>query len=296
MSESSIWSPGTAEGQPGPPGPSGTIALGTVATGAAGTDVIITNTGVPSAAVFNFIIPRGDTGVGAQGPVGPAGQSIQGPPGVPGIQGLKGDPGIPGATIIAGIGFPSNAVGNNGDYFLDQEQAYLYGPKSSGIWSGTFVDLRGGASGVHYGNRGITNNTAVIAKTAATDPTLVSNTDYTQITAIWDAIGSGINRGITQQANSLTITRAGAYEIQFWASVNSSANNNDLAFKFAVNGVISLVRRPRVRLDTSTSTYGLCANGLVQLDVGDVVTLWIACTEAANIKINDLLLTLKELR
>lgn len=48
---------------PGIVGPSGSVTLGTVATGAAGTNVIITNTGTPQAAVLNFTIPRGNTGV-----------------------------------------------------------------------------------------------------------------------------------------------------------------------------------------------------------------------------------------
>lgn len=295
MASTSIWDSGT-EGPPGPPGPAGTIQVGTVATGSAGTEVIIANVGTPTDAILNFRIPRGDTGFGAQGPVGPPGPSIQGPQGIPGPVGPTGNPGTPGATIIAGVGSPTSGTGVNGDYFLDQSQAYLYGPKASGVWSGTFVDLRGGASGVNYGNRSVSNSTALIAKTAATDPTLVSNTDYTQITAVWDAIGSGINRGVTQQANSLTIARAGAYEIQFWASLKAGVNNTDVAFKFAVNGVISLVRRPRVRLDISSNIYGVAANGLVNLAVGDVVTLWMACSTTTNITISDLLMTLTELR
>ena len=295
MADASIWDSGI-QGPPGPPGPSGTISIGTVSTGTPGSPVVVTNTGEPEAAVFNFVIPRGDTGIGALGPVGPPGPSIQGPPGVQGIPGIQGIPGVNGATIIPGVGAPSNATGVNGDYFLDQSQAYLYGPKSGGIWSGTFVDLRGGASGVHYGVRSVSNNLSLIAKTAATDPTLVSNTDYTQITAIWDAIPSGVNRGVTQQANSLTVTRDSAYEITLWASMKASANNSDIAFKFAVNGVIGLVRRPRLRLDVNTTIYGVAANGLVNLVAGDIVTLWMACTTNANITISDLLMTLTELR
>lgn len=54
-------------------GAAATIALGTVATGAAGSSVIITNSGTSGAAVFNFTIPRGNTG--ATGPTGPMGGS-----------------------------------------------------------------------------------------------------------------------------------------------------------------------------------------------------------------------------
>ena len=77
------------EGPQGPTGPAGvdgkdgtsaTIQIGTVTTGAAGTQATVTNTGTANAAVFNFIIPQGvagqngaDGAPGAQGPQGPAG-------------------------------------------------------------------------------------------------------------------------------------------------------------------------------------------------------------------------------
>ena len=47
---------------PGPQGSSGTATVGTVTTGAAGSAAAVTNSGTPSAAVFNFTIPRGDVG------------------------------------------------------------------------------------------------------------------------------------------------------------------------------------------------------------------------------------------
>jgi hypothetical protein len=296
MASSSIWSPGDMAGPPGPPGPSGTITLGTVSTGPAGSQVIITNTGDLSNAIFNFTIPRGDTGVGVQGPVGPPGPSVQGPDGPAGPTGATGAPGINGSTIIAGTGAPTNPTGVNGDYFLDQSQAYLYGPKASGVWSGTFVDLRGGASGVHYGTRTITNNASLIAKVAATDPTLVSNTDYTQVTAIFSALPDGVLRGITQQANSLTITRTAVYEVMLWASMSCNTANTNIAFKFAINGAISLTRRPITRLDVANQIGAVCANGLVQLTAGDVITLWVASTTNTNLTINDAVFSLKEQR
>lgn len=62
------------QGPPGPQGPQGdtgaaaTVTVGTVTTGEPGTDAIVTNSGTESAAVFNFTIPRGETGAaGAAG-------------------------------------------------------------------------------------------------------------------------------------------------------------------------------------------------------------------------------------
>lgn len=72
-----------ATGATGPQGPKGdtgatgtaaTINIGTTTTGNPGTSASVTNSGTTSAAVFNFTIPRGDTGAtgntGAQGPSG----------------------------------------------------------------------------------------------------------------------------------------------------------------------------------------------------------------------------------
>lgn len=60
-----------ADGQNGQDGAAATIAVGTVTTGAAGSSATVTNSGTSSAAVFDFSIPKGDTG--ATGPQGPAG-------------------------------------------------------------------------------------------------------------------------------------------------------------------------------------------------------------------------------
>ena len=55
-------------GPKGDPGAAATIAVGTTTTGSAGTNASVTNSGTTSAAVFNFTIPRGDTGAaGASG-------------------------------------------------------------------------------------------------------------------------------------------------------------------------------------------------------------------------------------
>ena len=58
-------------GNQGNAGSAATIGLGTISTGAAGSSVLISNSGTSSAAVFNFTIPRGDKG--DQGNAGPAG-------------------------------------------------------------------------------------------------------------------------------------------------------------------------------------------------------------------------------
>lgn len=58
----------------GPVGDAATIALGSYTTGEPETEVVVTNTGTPGAAIFNFVIPRGSTG--PQGPKGDTGKGL----------------------------------------------------------------------------------------------------------------------------------------------------------------------------------------------------------------------------
>ncbi len=111
------------QGTQGIQGPAATIEVGTVTTGAAGSNVTITNAGTSGAAVFDFAIPRGDTGAqgpqgiqgiqGIQGPQGDVGP--QGPTGATGPQGPKGDTGDTGPQGATGAQGPQGIQGIKGD-------------------------------------------------------------------------------------------------------------------------------------------------------------------------------------
>ena len=90
------------QGEKGDPGDTATITAGNAYSVPAGSNPSVINTGTSSDAVFDFYIPKGDTG--AQGP-----QGEQGIQGVPGPQGPKGEDGAPGATG------PAGATGPKGD-------------------------------------------------------------------------------------------------------------------------------------------------------------------------------------
>ena len=79
------------DGAPGAAGSAATIVVGEVTTGEAGTDASVTNSGTANAAIFDFVIPKGEKGdkgdQGEQGPEGP--------------QGPQGDPGATGADGVA---------------------------------------------------------------------------------------------------------------------------------------------------------------------------------------------------
>jgi hypothetical protein len=59
---STHWYPLALQGIQGIQGDAATVAVGTVTTGNAGSSTIITNSGTNGAAVFDFTVPRGDTG------------------------------------------------------------------------------------------------------------------------------------------------------------------------------------------------------------------------------------------
>ena len=95
----------------GPPGvgtqgPSGTLSIGTVTTGAAGSAATVTNSGTPEAAVFNFSIPQGE----------------------------QGNPSPAGNTVLSGTVDPTAADGADGDFWINTATSTLFGPKAAGAW------------------------------------------------------------------------------------------------------------------------------------------------------------------
>ena len=83
-----------ADGAQGPQGPAGTaatVAVGTVTASAPGSTPQITNSGTASAAVFDFVLPRG-----AQGPAG-----ADGAPGADGQDGAQGPQGPAGPNEVS---------------------------------------------------------------------------------------------------------------------------------------------------------------------------------------------------
>lgn len=90
---------GALKGPQGEQGVAGTIEIGKVTTGEAGTQVVITNVGTVNNAVLDITIPKGDMGV--QGPQGIQGiQGIQGPEGPQGPQGIQGPQGEQGQSAF----------------------------------------------------------------------------------------------------------------------------------------------------------------------------------------------------
>ena len=157
------------------------------------------------------------------------------------------------------------------------------------IWSGTaWINFASTpAVATDYGQRAITQNSTVTAITAAVDPTLSTNSDYIQITGIFNAPPDGENSGVTQQTNTFTIALAGVYRIEGWASVSTSVNNTQLALKFGINGTIGLGRRPKLFIRNVAEVHTLGAFGYHHFNAGDVISLHVAADKTCNLTFED---------
>jgi len=159
-----ITGPTGATGSTGAAGAAATIALGTTTTGNAGTSVIITNSGTSGAAVFNFTIPRGDTGAtgsaGSNGSNGTNGREVEIQNSGTEIQWrYVGDVSWTNIVSIAAITGPTGATG-------------APGADGAGITAGV-VELDFGSTPVNEGSVTVTGQTGILS-TSVVDATVMA--------------------------------------------------------------------------------------------------------------------------
>ena len=120
-----------------------------VRTGTAGTTGVAGSTGATGATgIAGTTGSTGSTGIaGATGATVPRERRVRpasrGPPaatgtagsaGVAGTTGATGATGLDGNSVLNGAGPPSDALGDDGDFYLDTATNSLYGPKAGGVW------------------------------------------------------------------------------------------------------------------------------------------------------------------
>lgn len=133
--------PGTGTSLVGPEGPAGQPGTGgtdgaTILAGAGQPQAIDGVAGdfyfdIASATLYGPRTASGwpTSGIALAGPKGDQGD--QGDPGQPGSPGHAGDP---GKSVLGGTGAPDNAIGVDGDFYLDTGSTTLYGPKANAAW------------------------------------------------------------------------------------------------------------------------------------------------------------------
>jgi hypothetical protein len=73
--------------------------------------------------------------IGSLSPLYPLGGAVR----------VAGPPGRDGNTLRQGRGQPAEALGQDGDYYIDRSTQHLYGPKTDGHWSSLYTALIGPA-------------------------------------------------------------------------------------------------------------------------------------------------------
>ena len=149
-----VWSAPFRAGSTGPQGPSGTIAIGTVTSVAAGTTPTITNRGTANAAILDFMLTVGNTGsAGTNGfsvALTPArnvnnnGTLITRTSTDPSVANTTFEV-LDGSRIRTGVGAPANTLGVVGDLYIDLANSMMYGVKTTNSISpwGSGVSFRG---------------------------------------------------------------------------------------------------------------------------------------------------------
>lgn len=194
-------------------------------------------------------------------------------------------------------------------------QIYIANGTGSGSWSKVgslnLVNL-GGDSGVagkiiltdgangftgkvfsSYGVMGITNNANnYVIGTAATDPNLQTNSEYTLFTGAGAPFVGENLYGTTFSVDRLTVSVSGVYEIRFWSNIGTfPSTSSKVGAKFRINGT-TWSPRTVVAKSNSAGDFGhLNAFGLVTLNANDYVQLYVASTATGNLVMSNANLT-----
>jgi len=137
---------------------------------------------------------------------------------------------------------------------------------ANGSGSGTWKHISGHAYGELYISGGVTAQTLPASSaTAKLNPT-----------GEWTTNGSA-NVTLSAANGTITISQAGEYQLNFWASFATAgiASGAEYNFHYAVNGTPS-PRKIKVSKNTSgIDKLNVCAIGYAQLAAGDVVSIYV---------------------
>lgn len=248
-------------GANGATGATATIVVGTTDTGEPETPALVTNSGTPEAAVLNFVIPRGATGAtgpaGAIGATGPAGASVTGATGPTGAIGATGPTGAIGATGPTGAIGATGPTGATGATGVADLNAY------GGLYNATPQTLN------------LTLGGTTQLPIAATMP--LKNVSYAP-------------------ANSITVSAAGVYEINYYTNV-SAALGTTVTLAVRRNGTAI----PQATLSRVLAVgVGSLYNGsfIITLNAGDVIDMALSALLAVGVTLGggvNTTLTVKQL-
>lgn len=148
-----------------------------------------------------------------------------------------------------------------------------------------------------YGVMGITGNPSSFAVTAASDSTLQTNSDYVLFTGVGAPWVGETLYGITFDTNRLIAPVNGVYDIRSWINISGYPTNTSLiGAKFKINNTTFSIRTV-VTKSNSGGDYGTINGfGLVTLNAGDYVQLFVASSASGNLIVRNANFTMELLR
>lgn len=155
--------------------------------------------------------------------------------------------------------------------------------KSDGTGGFIFV------SDVVAGSQVITNNGINFPVTAVADTTFNTPSQFSLLTgagAPWTS--ENLIGGLVFSVDRLTVPVTGIYEINLWSNIAGFPNATArVCLRYRINGGAYSTRKPTIKSAVANDVSQLAGFGLLTLNAGDYVQLYIASDTSGNILISD---------
>lgn len=154
---------------------------------------------------------------------GGSGSGEKGERGEKGETGERGEQGVKGFSVLHGSGEPSNAIGNNEEFYLDTAAEVLYGPKTAGAWPKPGVSLKGpaGTNGTN-GTNGEKGEKGLTGEKGERGETGVAGTagEWVECTLNETFVKQ---RGLSSEGQTFRVRKIGTYNVQLRGALNTTS-------------------------------------------------------------------------
>jgi len=149
-----------------------------------------------------------------------------------------------------------------------------------------------------YGSQVITNNAVGFPVTAAADATLNTTSQYTLLSGVGAPWTSENLFRMAFTTDRLTVSVTGIYLISLWMQLTGFPSNTArVALRYRVNGTGAFsTRKPQTKSDGVSDTEQITGFGLLALNAGDFLQLYVASDTTGSIVFNDANNTLQLVR
>lgn len=157
--------------------------------------------------------------------------------------------------------------------------AYIADGAGSGDWKSIAA----------YGSMVITNNSTNFPLTAVADTTFNTASQFTLLTGTGAPWASETLFGMTFNTNRLIVPVTGVYLINLWMNIlGFPSTTSKVAIRYRINGTGAFsTRKPTIKSAVASDVSPLVGHGLVELNAGDYIQLYVASDTTGNLLIGD---------